>query len=406
MIGPQGAQGIQGPTGPQGPAGPQGPEGPAGSLSGGQPNYLAVWTGASSIGNSSVFDNGSIGIGTTSPAAPLDVAGGIRVGNATICTAAQAGTIRWTGSTFDGCNGTTWVRLDNAVADGGSQGTAAGSCKAILTNYPASTDGAYWIDPNGGSTADAYQVYCSMSLASGGWVLALSLDTSDGHVMWWANSAWTDTSTFGSVLSPFSADYKGVAWNNFNGASEILLVVHQQGAPVGWKQFAKIDGSTMYQHLQGGDNTLIGTSVIGADTANVWPGERLVRISSSLYANHCVQTGGNCTSGSSGSPDGDRIGSNEGTPGNNNGGGLGNWHDMNYCCSGNYGSGKVCNGSTIRTASEAQAGWLSQCGYNQSGTFGTDSAFPIGNTCGDSSCATANWAMANGVDYDYAIYLR
>lgn len=423
-IGPAGAMGPQGPTGAQGPAGAQGPTGaqgpagppgatgatgatgPAGTLSGGTSSFLATWTGASTLGNSSVYDNGSVGIGTQSPAAKLDVAGGVKLGSTSACTPTQAGTIRWTGTSFDGCNGVTWVRLDNGAADGSSQGTAAASCKSVLTNYPASTSGVFWIDPNGGSTSDAYQAYCDMTQAGGGWALVLNLDTSDGHVMWWAHSAWTDSSVYGSIAAPLASDFKGATWTNLSGASEILLVVHQQGAVVGWKQFAKVDGSTMYQHLQGGDNTLIGTSVINSSTASVWSGERLVRISTSLYANHCVQTNGSCTSGSSGSPDGDRIGSNEGTPSDNNGGGLGNWHDMNFCCAGSFGSGKGCNGQNFRTTSEAQAGWLAQCGYGQSGTFGTDSYAPVGNLCANNNCSTASWAASSGFNYDYSIYLR
>jgi hypothetical protein len=42
----------------------------------GTTNYVTKWTGASTLGNSSIFDNGNVGIGTTSPALKLHVNSG------------------------------------------------------------------------------------------------------------------------------------------------------------------------------------------------------------------------------------------------------------------------------------------------------------------------------------------
>ncbi|MFH1583364.1 MAG: hypothetical protein ABIB72_03545 [Candidatus Falkowbacteria bacterium] len=51
---------------------------PASGLGGsGTLNYVAKWTGAGSLGNSSIFDNGNVGIGTTGPGHKLDVNGNI-----------------------------------------------------------------------------------------------------------------------------------------------------------------------------------------------------------------------------------------------------------------------------------------------------------------------------------------
>lgn len=64
--------------------------------------------------------SGSVGIGTTTPAAKLSVAGGVQVGaDSGACTSARAGTLRWTGSAFEGCDGVTWKSLSEAT------GTAA-----------------------------------------------------------------------------------------------------------------------------------------------------------------------------------------------------------------------------------------------------------------------------------------
>lgn len=81
-AGPKGSQGdtgVAGPTGPQGPigltgpAGPQGPQGPTGSANiAGTVNYLTKFTGASTAGNSQIFDDGnSVNIGTNTPGLSL-----------------------------------------------------------------------------------------------------------------------------------------------------------------------------------------------------------------------------------------------------------------------------------------------------------------------------------------------
>ncbi len=76
-TGPAGANGAQGPAGMNGTDGVTGPTGPAGSGGGGlngTVNYVVKFTSATTGGNSKIFDNGTnIGIGTTTPAYPLQV---------------------------------------------------------------------------------------------------------------------------------------------------------------------------------------------------------------------------------------------------------------------------------------------------------------------------------------------
>ena len=291
------------------------------------------------------------------------------------------------------------------------------SCLELLAKDPDAPSGAYTLDVDGPQGRLPFDVYCDMETAGGGWTLTLNLDTSDGHTMWWANPLWVDQSLYGSAAEPFASDHKSAAWNRFSGATSVLLAVHQQGSRVGWKTFHKADGKTLYELMQQGDNTLLADSVIQQSTRNIWHREWLVRRSTQLFANHCFQHNGeHCVRSSSaapsanGGPDGDRIGSHESSPDKDNaGGGLGNWHDMGYCCNeeGTI-ANHTCNDYSFRTASEAQAGWA-ECYGGQQGYFGSDTYVSSPGSCTSQSCeagSSANYAAPSGYDYDYALFLR
>lgn len=58
----------------------------------------------------SILPTGKVGIGVGTPAARLDVAGGVRLGNEAVsCHAGLNGTLRYTGSLLQICNGSAWV---------------------------------------------------------------------------------------------------------------------------------------------------------------------------------------------------------------------------------------------------------------------------------------------------------
>lgn len=60
------------------------PSGSGGNITGsGSTNYLAKFTGSTSIGNGAIYDNGNVGIGTTSPSATLHVSGTQRIDSST-----------------------------------------------------------------------------------------------------------------------------------------------------------------------------------------------------------------------------------------------------------------------------------------------------------------------------------
>ncbi|MFH1438221.1 MAG: hypothetical protein ABIJ56_21110 [Pseudomonadota bacterium] len=102
----------------------------------GEGGYLSKFTDTHAIADSVAFEvDGKIGIGTTDPQATLDVRGSIRAGNDTgDCTAEKAGTIRWTGTTFEGCDGTDWRELGTFGGGGTSYSvlTAEMSGGAVL----------------------------------------------------------------------------------------------------------------------------------------------------------------------------------------------------------------------------------------------------------------------------------
>ena len=146
-----------------------------------QAGALTVAGGLTLSGALSVAQGGTItgdlGVGTASPLAKLDVNGTVRIGGAgASCTAQVEGALKYEGNKFYGCDGTEWVLLNGGGAssgDGSSQSNAGASCKAILVGKPAlfGSDGVYWINPLGGASTNAFQVYCDMTLDGGGWTL-------------------------------------------------------------------------------------------------------------------------------------------------------------------------------------------------------------------------------------------
>jgi alpha-tubulin suppressor-like RCC1 family protein len=209
-VGPVGPAGAAGATGPLGATGPQGVVGPAGSgpaFAGGVANQAARWTGAAAVTNGALFENGSVGVGNTAPAALLDVSGGLRVGMAVACNPYTAGTLRWAGTALQGCDGVMWRPLGGSQATYQLAATAAGGNQMciIKTSTGAASCwglGSYGSLGNGG-TANAL----SPSPVSGGLSFAsISTNgletcgvTTAGQAYCWGRNSWGNLGTGGTV---------------------------------------------------------------------------------------------------------------------------------------------------------------------------------------------------------------
>jgi hypothetical protein len=206
-AGVQGAQGVQGPAGPQGPQGPagatgaQGPAGPSGATGpqgpAGQGIVSAtcaagmVVTGVSANGTlacspfgAATFHTMASSLGSASSGGQCHATAACPAGEtlvSTFCTLqsgganlqnlTNGGTCTYNCSSNCTCQSTVMCAISAGIGtgDGSSQFNAGTSCASIHTAFPAYASGTFWIDPNGGSTADAYTAGCNMTTDGGGW---------------------------------------------------------------------------------------------------------------------------------------------------------------------------------------------------------------------------------------------
>ncbi|GMV39701.1 MAG: hypothetical protein AMXMBFR64_14170 [Myxococcales bacterium] len=159
--------------------------------------------GGSSFGDLAITGNatvtGSVGVGTATPSAPLDVAGLARAGalrsatyvqlgpDATDCTSGKAGSLRWSGTLVEVCDGKSWHPVADLPPTGASPKQPARSCKDILQSGYSTGSGTYWLDPSNGFAAP-FQVTCDMTTDGGGWTKLnanlASISVSKGTASW------------------------------------------------------------------------------------------------------------------------------------------------------------------------------------------------------------------------------
>jgi hypothetical protein len=208
-TGPAGPQGPAGATGAQGPQGPIGPQGPAGSANiAGTTNTVVKFTGATSGGDSQIFDNAtSVGVGTTTPAATarLDVAG-------TVNTSTQYNiqSSRVLGVSPGSAN--LFVGLGAGQSNAGNQNMGAGF-NALLSNTTGGSNTA------AGSSALQNNTTAGLNTALG--TLALFSNTNGGRNT--AVGAGALQSNSGSTANDNTAIGSTALLSNTSGAVNMAI---------------------------------------------------------------------------------------------------------------------------------------------------------------------------------------
>jgi hypothetical protein len=90
----------------------------------GAATQVTYWTSMSNLaGDNGLFwdeINGFLGLGTTSPREAFDIVGAIKIGNTTASSSTVTGAMRWTGSDFEGYDGSSWLSFTQLSGTSGS----------------------------------------------------------------------------------------------------------------------------------------------------------------------------------------------------------------------------------------------------------------------------------------------
>lgn len=146
------------------------------------------------------------------------------------------------------CNGKAFFPLMLTLPPGNKDNPAT-NCKQVLTFNPASKTGTYWLDPDGAGGNPAFEAYCEMTHAGGGWTLVFNLDTNDSTMRGYSDTDfWLKADKlYGSASTALQSDYKGSPYSTIPG-SEVLVWAHKEGAE--WSSPAAYARMTVASGLQ------------------------------------------------------------------------------------------------------------------------------------------------------------
>jgi len=215
-------------------------------------NDGTTWDLGDPVGSEMIITgDGNVGIGTDSPAELLDVNGAIKFGTT---TGTNNGTIRWTGSDFEGRKSGSWVSLTSAGS--GTPGGADGTIQYNNGGVFGGDSELIWDDTNkrlgigDGASSPSYQLHIS---DSANYVTGMITATaSPGYASWAVANA---SNQVGNISAWHTDNYLRIN-ANVNNSGEIHLRTFRSSV---WEDRVKIF-NTGYTYIQ--EKLGIGTDTI------------------------------------------------------------------------------------------------------------------------------------------------
>ncbi len=184
-----------------------------------------------------------------------DSAGSVFPGAPEVCNGAD-----------DDCDGTP----DDGVLGSGTA-CAGASCADILLAGSSTGDGTYTVE---GVSGAIFDVWCDMTTDGGGWTLAGSV-VNEGSRHWNSYAAFTDNTTFGSIGSATSADFKGPAWTDIEGDDFLVATTDYD---VGW--YGVLGNADVASWVAGEYNAAVCSTTFLGHTPDVYDGLTTAQASS------------------------------------------------------------------------------------------------------------------------------
>lgn len=183
------------------------------------------------------------------------------------------------------------------IPNGSADVSAAPSCNAIKTTYPASIDGLYWLDGDGVGPFPPFQTYCDMTTEFGGWTMVMGVVPNDGGLVDWFNTTfWQGDVPYGTLAERFTRDFKSPAAYLVQGTKVMIQVANQgaTGTVIGWKWWSMLT-RTFDLFFSDPFNTVQTTAVGNFDVTNVYAWEPLLRNGVQLMSNRNDNPNGDLT---------------------------------------------------------------------------------------------------------------